>query len=100
GPSTMTFAATLVLMAALARSLAGRDPAPTADAEAAAVAAGRLVADPERTAGALTLKEAARFPAESLQAAQFRHGPLELAGPSWPQWSSPPRCARRRSTPA
>ena len=30
---------------------------------------------------ALTLKEAARFPAESLQAAQFRHGPLELAGP-------------------
>jgi len=31
--------------------------------------------------GALTLKEAARLPAESLQAAQFRHGPLELAGP-------------------
>ena len=31
--------------------------------------------------GALTLKEAARMPAESLQAAQFRHGPLELAGP-------------------
>jgi glucosamine--fructose-6-phosphate aminotransferase (isomerizing) len=31
--------------------------------------------------GALTLKEAARFPAEALQAAQFRHGPLELAGP-------------------
>jgi glucosamine--fructose-6-phosphate aminotransferase (isomerizing) len=31
--------------------------------------------------GALTLKEAARFPAESMQAAQFRHGPLELAGP-------------------
>src|SRR5437773_2483476 len=31
--------------------------------------------------GALTLKEAARIPAESLQAAQFRHGPLELAGP-------------------
>jgi glucosamine--fructose-6-phosphate aminotransferase (isomerizing) len=30
--------------------------------------------------GALTLKEAARMPAESLQAAQFRHGPLELAG--------------------
>jgi glucosamine--fructose-6-phosphate aminotransferase (isomerizing) len=108
GPSTMTFAATLVMMAALTRSLAGREPAPAADAEAAAVAAQRLVADPERTArtladwlgdrpvlallgrgesraaaemGALTLKEAARFPAESLQAAQFRHGPLELAGP-------------------
>jgi glucosamine--fructose-6-phosphate aminotransferase (isomerizing) len=31
--------------------------------------------------GALTLKEAAQLPAESLQTAQFRHGPLELAGP-------------------
>ena len=31
--------------------------------------------------GALVLKEAAAFPAESLQTAQFRHGPLELAGP-------------------
>jgi glucosamine--fructose-6-phosphate aminotransferase (isomerizing) len=31
--------------------------------------------------GSLTLKEAAGFPAESLQTAQFRHGPLELAGP-------------------
>jgi glutamine---fructose-6-phosphate transaminase (isomerizing) len=108
GPSTMTFAATLVMMAALARSLARREPAPAADAEAAAVAAERLLEDPERAArgleewlgdrpvlallgrgesraaaemGALTLKEAARFPAESLQAAQFRHGPLELAGP-------------------
>jgi glucosamine--fructose-6-phosphate aminotransferase (isomerizing) len=30
--------------------------------------------------GALTLKEAARFPAEAMEAAQFRHGPLELAG--------------------
>src|SRR5437588_672619 len=30
--------------------------------------------------GALTLKEAARFPAEAMQSAQFRHGPLELAG--------------------
>src|SRR6185312_7988328 len=50
GPSTMTFAATLVLMAALTRSLAGRDPASAADAEAAAVAAGRLMADAERTA--------------------------------------------------
>jgi glucosamine--fructose-6-phosphate aminotransferase (isomerizing) len=104
----MTFAATLVMMAALTRSLAGREPAPAADAEAAAVAAGRLLDDAQATAralaewlgdrrvlallgrgesraaaemGALTLKEAARFPAESLQAAQFRHGPLELAGP-------------------
>jgi glucosamine--fructose-6-phosphate aminotransferase (isomerizing) len=31
--------------------------------------------------GSLTLKEAASVPAESLQTAQFRHGPLELAGP-------------------
>jgi glutamine---fructose-6-phosphate transaminase (isomerizing) len=30
--------------------------------------------------GALTLKEAAQFPAESMETAQFRHGPLELAG--------------------
>jgi len=30
--------------------------------------------------GALTLKEAARFPAEAMESAQFRHGPLELAG--------------------
>src|SRR5438105_4850681 len=39
GPSTMTFAATLVMMAALTRSLAGRDLASAADADAAAVAA-------------------------------------------------------------
>ncbi|HUY25465.1 MAG TPA: hypothetical protein VMV09_09220 [Candidatus Saccharimonadales bacterium] len=31
--------------------------------------------------GSLLLKEAPRFPAESLETAQFRHGPLELAGP-------------------
>ena len=31
--------------------------------------------------GALTLKEAVGMPVESLQTAQFRHGPLELAGP-------------------
>jgi glucosamine--fructose-6-phosphate aminotransferase (isomerizing) len=31
--------------------------------------------------GALTLKEAIGMPIESLQTAQFRHGPLELAGP-------------------
>ncbi len=37
---------------------------------------------PAAEMGALTLKEAARFPAESLQTAQFRHGPLELASPA------------------
>jgi glucosamine--fructose-6-phosphate aminotransferase (isomerizing) len=105
GPSTMTFAATLVLMEAVARAL-GADAADGADA--AAADAERLLAEAEAAAdflaewlddrpvltllarggaraaaemGALTLKEAARFPAESLQAAQFRHGPLELAGP-------------------
>jgi len=109
GPSTMTFAATLVMMAAVARALAGHAPAPAADAEAAAACAERLLRSPVADAhaleswlgdrpmlallgrggsraaaemGALTLKEAARFPAESLQTAQFRHGPLELAGPS------------------
>jgi glucosamine--fructose-6-phosphate aminotransferase (isomerizing) len=31
--------------------------------------------------GALTIKEAAKFHAEAMTASQFRHGPLELAGP-------------------
>jgi len=105
GPSTMTFAATLVLLDAVAAALGAES---TDGAEAAASEAERIVADADATAealagwlddrpvltllarggaraaaemGALTLKEAARFPAESLQAAQFRHGPLELAGP-------------------
>jgi glutamine---fructose-6-phosphate transaminase (isomerizing) len=99
GPSTMTFAGALAVLDALV----GDPPF-----ERAALEMERLVAEPEATAdrlcawidgrptlalvgrgsaraaaemGALTLKEAARFPAESLQAAQFRHGPLELAGP-------------------
>lgn len=108
GPSTITFCATLVVMAAVADALSGRELPWAADDEQAARACERLLADPERDAarlvdwlgdrpvlallgrggsraaaemGALTLKEAARYPAESLQAAQFRHGPLELAGP-------------------
>ncbi len=43
-----------------------------------------LARGPARAAaemGALTLKEAIGLPIESLQTAQFRHGPLELAGP-------------------
>ena len=43
-----------------------------------------LARGPARAAaemGALTLKEAIGMPIESLQTAQFRHGPLELAGP-------------------
>jgi glutamine---fructose-6-phosphate transaminase (isomerizing) len=112
GPSTMTFAASLVAVAAIGRTLAERAPAATiealpAQAELAAVAIERMLADPglpERLArwlddrttlvilgrgparaasemGALTIKEAVGMPVESLQTAQFRHGPLELAGP-------------------
>jgi glucosamine--fructose-6-phosphate aminotransferase (isomerizing) len=112
GPSTMTFAASLVALAGVAATLVGT-PGPEAasqlvdDAEAAASMLDRLLADrslpqeladwlgprdsivllargPARAAaemGALTLKEAVGMPAESLEAAQFRHGPLELAGP-------------------
>jgi glucosamine--fructose-6-phosphate aminotransferase (isomerizing) len=100
GPSTMTFATALAVL----DSLVDADP----PIERAALELDRLTAEPEQSAGelctwidgrpnlalvgrgsaraaaemgALTLKEAARMPAESLQAAQFRHGPLELAGP-------------------
>jgi glucosamine--fructose-6-phosphate aminotransferase (isomerizing) len=101
GPSTMTFAAALVVLAAIAgdgdRTM---DAADRMDAllerpedDAAELATwygerpvvtllGRGCARAAAEMGALTLKEAARFPAESLQAAQFRHGPLELAGPA------------------
>ncbi|MEO8475656.1 MAG: SIS domain-containing protein [Actinomycetota bacterium] len=112
GPSTMTFAASLVVVAAVGRVLAGLDPVAVIDrvdraAELAAGAAERLIAEvgvadeladwfadpqtavilgrgPARAAaemGALTVKEAVGIPIESLQTAQFRHGPLELVGP-------------------
>jgi glutamine---fructose-6-phosphate transaminase (isomerizing) len=112
GPSTMTFAASLVCLAALGGALAGEDPAGliervTREAERTAGAIEVLLEDadlprrladrlgdrrtavilgrgPARAAaemGALTLKEAAGMAIESLQTAQFRHGPLELAGP-------------------
>lgn len=116
GPSTMTFAATLVVLTAIGRVLGGAGTPDVdgiagrtaRDAEAAAAAAARLLAAPEEQAaalerwldgrrmltalgrgvaraaaemGALTLKEAAGFPAESLETADFRHGPLELVGP-------------------
>ena len=112
GPSTMTFAASLVLVAAVGRAIAAR-PIPTLiedlrdGAALAAAAIERLLDDdalpdrlvawlgdretfvilgrgPARAAaemGALTIKEAVGMPVESLQTAQFRHGPLELAGP-------------------
>jgi glucosamine--fructose-6-phosphate aminotransferase (isomerizing) len=122
GPSTMTFAAALVILFAVAQVIAGSianggdgsseaviDAAlerTGAEAEAAARAAeevvtttnpddlvgwlgqrrslvllGRGSARASAEMGALTLKESASVPAESLESAQFRHGPLELAGP-------------------
>ncbi|HEY7280960.1 MAG TPA: hypothetical protein VID47_05120, partial [Actinomycetota bacterium] len=113
GPSTVSFAASLVVLAALAEVLGGREPsvalaAVAAATDAAAAAGDRLLADAEGRAaqfrawfddrptvvllgrgsaraaaelGALVAKEAARVPIESLESAQFRHGPLELAGP-------------------
>jgi len=112
GPSTKTFGASMTILAGLARLLAGDgvdtaiDRTSTA-AEGAALAAERLLDDPEAHAaelagwlggrevmvvlgrgparaaaemGALTLKESGVM-AESLESAMFRHGPLELAGP-------------------
>ena len=99
GPSTMTFAGAMAVLEAVT----GDPPL-----ERAALEMERVLAEPDAAAdhlsawidgrptlalvgrgsaraaaemGALTLKEAARFPAESMQSAQFRHGPLELAGP-------------------
>ena len=112
GPSSMTFAASLVAAGALGRTLAGVatervTESMGAAAEAAATSMDGLLADrelPDRLAtwhagrgttvilgrgparaaaemGALTIKEAVGMMIESLQTAQFRHGPLELAGP-------------------
>jgi len=112
GPSTMTFASSLIVLAAISRILGGRSAPEVVselaeEAEAAARALERQLALPslpeelaawfgDRTTsvilgrgparaaaemGALTLKEAVGMPIESLETAQFRHGPLELAGP-------------------
>jgi len=112
GPSTMTFAASLVTVAAVARVITGRASEDVSEelrgaAEAAATQMERLLSDaamPEATVAwlgerhtlvilgrgparaaaemaSLTIKEAVGMPVESLQTAQFRHGPLELAGP-------------------
>jgi glutamine---fructose-6-phosphate transaminase (isomerizing) len=114
GPSTMTFAASLVALAGLALVLAGEDSRTAGErtartAHEAARTAERVLSGAEERAdellrwhrgrevtvllgrgparaasemGALVLKEAAGVPAEALEAAQFRHGPLELAGPA------------------
>jgi glutamine---fructose-6-phosphate transaminase (isomerizing) len=112
GPSTMTFAGSLVVVAAVARVITGRASDEVCDelrtgAAAAAVEMERILANtglpdelvawlgaretvvilgrgPARAAaemGSLTIKEAVGMPVESLQTAQFRHGPLELVGP-------------------
>jgi glucosamine--fructose-6-phosphate aminotransferase (isomerizing) len=48
---------------------------------ATTVILGRGAARAAAEMGALTIKESVGMPVESLQTAQFRHGPLELAGP-------------------
>lgn len=109
GPSTMTFGAALVALAAVAAALTGDNFSEIVDrvgaGAVAAVIEGLLASPslpdemvswlgdrrtvvilgrgPARAAaemGALTIKEAAGIAVESLQTAQFRHGPLELAG--------------------
>jgi glucosamine--fructose-6-phosphate aminotransferase (isomerizing) len=112
GPSTMTFAASLVVLAALTRAVGGEPVDAVAESIGREAArAGRAIHDlvdrpelPDRLVAwhggrpvtvvlgrgaaraaaemaALTLKEAVGMQAESLETAQFRHGPLELAGP-------------------
>jgi glucosamine--fructose-6-phosphate aminotransferase (isomerizing) len=113
GPSTKTFAASLVVLRAAVEALASLDIAAitaraAVEVGVAAGAANRLLADPVGQAhslaawcrdrksivilgrgaaraaaemGALTLKEVAKRHAESLDTAEFRHGPLELSGP-------------------
>jgi glutamine---fructose-6-phosphate transaminase (isomerizing) len=112
GPSTLTFAAGLVVLAAVGRVLMGADPGMAIEdsarsAAAAAASVERILKDgslddrvaawlgsredvvilgrgPGRAAaemGALTLKETAGLHAEALEVGQFRHGPVELAGP-------------------
>jgi glutamine---fructose-6-phosphate transaminase (isomerizing) len=108
GPSTMTFGGAIVVLAALARSGTAAMADFDDDVAATATAVERLVADPDlpdrllawhggrattvfvgrgggRAAAemaALTIEESVGTPVAALQAAQFRHGPLELAGPA------------------
>jgi glucosamine--fructose-6-phosphate aminotransferase (isomerizing) len=63
-----------------ADELADRLRAWLADRSAMALL-GRGTARAAAEMGSLLMKEAARFPAESIEGGQFRHGPLELAGP-------------------
>lgn len=115
GPSTKTFTASLVALAAIERTLreprrelagvldevehlAGRTAELVCDRlrgqeamaayladwgtlESAVAFVGRGVGLAAAELGALIMKEAAQLPAISMDAAEFRHGPLELAGP-------------------
>ena len=102
GPSTMTFAASLTVLAALfsegeadgagatAAQLERLLAQPETDADALVewlgerptlALLGRGCARAASETGALVLKEAAHLAAEALEAGQFRHGPIELAGP-------------------
>ncbi len=79
-----------ILRAADALDALGTDLGELSDLAAALVAQPQprlaLVADPARGAsalfGGLILKEATKLPAEGFVGGEFRHGPLELAGPS------------------
>src|SRR6266581_2688852 len=113
GPSTLSYAASLVILSAVSERLAGSSAVDAVRTvwervERAARTAAALLERPELQAGrfrewlgrrpvvallgrgtaraasevgALVLKEAAQVPAEAMESAQFRHGPLELAGP-------------------
>jgi glutamine---fructose-6-phosphate transaminase (isomerizing) len=115
GPATKTYAATTVVLSAVARMLTEQQEPADVAARTATLAAenalamkelsatphdlaadmrawaagrdnlvfvGRGVAIATAELAGLVLKEAAQVAALSLDAAEFRHGPLELAGPS------------------
>lgn len=112
GPSTMTVAACLVMLLAIQRLLVddeGAIAATIADAERSALDMDRLLVDPIATAdrlaawcharpkmvtigrgtavaaaevAALIMKESTGILCEAFEGADFRHGPLEIAGPS------------------
>ena len=120
----MTFAASLVTLAAVVGEASG-DRLPEDEIERAAAELERLLGDAEAEAdrlatwfgrrpiltligrggaraaaemGALAVKESSALLAESLEAGQFRHGPLEMAGPDRQHLSSPRRRPRASST--
>ena len=65
----------------LAGTSLGDDPSRGSGGEEEIVVSRRGPARAAAEMAALTLKEAVGLAAEALESAQFRHGPLELAGP-------------------